>query len=218
MTPDAPVSIHRAAEVPAQRSAAEKISPPIAPTPVDEAVQEAVRVAGAVTSVLVEELCRVAVPAVADGAAPSSTADLVVGAGAGLFRLAAGGAGLLSRATRPLTSVLLHPPGLPDRFTPARQLQEIAALGRRESAQAERLGSEALRVLIPKLVDWLLDRVDLQSIVARIDLDQAVRSVDIDAIAARLDLDPILDRAPVNRAAAHVDVDAVADRLDLERV
>src|SRR4051795_5296882 len=95
MTPDATVGTDRSAEVPSQRSTAEKIPPPNASPLVDESLQEAMRVAGAVTSVVVEALCRVALRASADKAEPTAAADLVVGAGVGLFRLAAGGAGLL---------------------------------------------------------------------------------------------------------------------------
>ena len=49
-------------------------------------------------------------------------------------------------------------------------------------------------------------RVDLDAIVATVDLDAAVRRVDLDAIVATVDLDAAVER---------VDLEAVIDRIDL---
>jgi hypothetical protein len=61
--------------------------------------------------------------------------------------------------------------------------------------------------LLPLLVDLAVRRyVDLDGLVADVDLDAAAERLDVEAVIARVDLDAI---------AARIDVEAVLDRLDL---
>ncbi|MDQ1633344.1 MAG: hypothetical protein QOJ32_153 [Frankiaceae bacterium] len=148
--------------------------------------------------------------------------DVLLGAGAGLFRLAERSVHRVSNMARPLAgslaAVALRPPGLPERLHPETQLRLLAERGRRERVTVEQSGAELLRVLVPLIVDKLLDSIDMMGIVRRIDLDAAVRTVDIDAIARRLDLGAVFDSAPIERIVTRVDVDAIAERVDLEPI
>ncbi|HEU5039116.1 MAG TPA: hypothetical protein VFT70_19065 [Nocardioides sp.] len=61
--------------------------------------------------------------------------------------------------------------------------------------------------LLPLLVDLAVRRyVDLDGLVATVDLDAAAERLDVEAVIARVDLDAI---------AARIDVEAILDRLDL---
>jgi hypothetical protein len=228
MDPDRTAPPPLASEVPAQRSTEEQLvvsgTANAAADEIDEPLQRAIDLLGGVTTVLVEIVARLAAgPATGQVESVSAVeavpaTDILIGAGTGLVRLAGDAIGFLSKVTRPVSSAILHPPGIPERFSPAKQLQDLAELGRRDWSAAEQSGSEALRVLVPTVADWVLDRLDLRAVVARIDLNDAVRTVDVNAIAERVDLRPLLDRAPIERVLDRADVDGVADRLDLDRV
>ena len=91
---------------------------------------------------------------------------------------------------------------------------------------------------MPLVARELVRRIDLTAVVRQyVDLDSVVAGVDLDAAAVRLDLDAIVHRldltgivrervdldylvgtVDLDAAAAHLDVDAVARRLDLDAV
>jgi hypothetical protein len=92
----------------------------------------------------------------------------------------------------------------------------------------------------------VIDRVDVDAVVATADLDAAARRIDVDAVAARLDVEAVVRRLDLTRivtelvdlqaviaavdldaviatvdldaAAARIDVDAVANRIDLDAI
>ncbi|MGY1686616.1 hypothetical protein ACI8AK_13600 [Geodermatophilus sp. SYSU D00867] len=66
-------------------------------------------------------------------------------------------------------------------------------------------------------VGRVLARVDLDGVVDRVDLDRAVARVDLDAAVGRVDVDAVADRVDVGRVLARVDLDGVVDRVDLDR-
>lgn len=66
-------------------------------------------------------------------------------------------------------------------------------------------------------VDAIVDRVDLDQAVARLDIDRIIDRLDVDEIAARLDLDRVLDRIDLDEIAGRIDLDRVVDRVDLDR-
>jgi hypothetical protein len=109
---------------------------------------------------------------------------------------------------------------------PATWLAGLARKGQLHRRDAEWELVNLLDRLVPLVVQLVLDRVDLNRVVReRVDLDGLVAAVDIDAVAGRLDVDALLDRVDLNKIVrervdvdglvATVDVGAVIDQLDL---
>ena len=138
-------------------------------------------------------------------------------------------------AARPLAGLLAPPAAVRER--PARWLRDLAERGRAErEATALRVDAMARRIA-PRLLDSALGYVDLtdvvqqhvdvDAIIATVDLDAAVSRVDIasivdrvdvDAIAAKLDMEAVLDRVDVDAIAAKLDMEAVIDRVDVDAI
>jgi hypothetical protein len=176
-----------------------------------------------------------------------------VGTGAWLADCAAGAAsvsasaaaGALARSVRVGRRVAAPLAGVAG---PAQLLLDpLAQRGRAvRAARAARLDALS-RLLVPRAVDLVLDRIDLTALVLeRVDLSrllaaapvqEVVDRVDVDDVAARLDLAAVLDRldltalvlervdlsrllaaAPVAEVVERVDVDAVAARGDVDAV
>ena len=62
----------------------------------------------------------------------------------------------------------------------------------------------------PGLVDLAVRRY--------VDLDGLVATVDLDAVAAKLDVDAVIDRVDLNEVAKGLDVEAVVARVDLDKI
>jgi hypothetical protein len=122
----------------------------------------------------------------------------------------------LDRAIRPLSLVAMIPPV--DRA--ARRL-ERSAIQMNEGWRDERLESQRVAeafadALVPHLMDAVIDRLDLTKLVLeRVDLDDVVARVDVGSIIERVDLAAIVDRLDVDEIAARIDVERIIDRLDL---
>jgi hypothetical protein len=118
---------------------------------------------------------------------PVSRLDVGVAAAAG----ALGGATAASRRMvalgKPLVEALvLSPPLVPRRYQPRRVVEVLALRG---AQQREELSHELTAVLdrvVPMVVDEMLRRVDLDAVVARLDLaklaDEVIASVDLPEI------------------------------------
>ena len=168
----------------------------------------------------------VATLAVITGAA----AGLAVGAARFVTRMVAG----RDRVIRPLSFVAVIP--LADRAV--RRLEgsvlRMNAAWRDESSDGRRAAEAFADVLVPHVVDAVIDRLDLTELVLervdidrvaesvtidrlldRVDLDEVVAGVDIAAIIERVDPMTIVERLDVDSVAARVDVAQVLDRLDL---
>jgi hypothetical protein len=93
---------------------------------------------------------------------------------------------------------------------------------------AEGAAGAFARELAPQVIDAVLDqidltwlvaeRVDLDELVARVDVDRIVSRVDLNAVVTRLDVDDIASRIDVDAIVAQVDIDEVAQRLDVAAV
>jgi hypothetical protein len=70
----------------------------------------------------------------------------------------------------------------------------------------ERVVREA-DALLPFLVNAAVRRY--------VDVDGLVATVDLDAVAQRLDVEAVIERVDLNAVAARIDVEAILDRLDL---
>jgi len=92
----------------------------------------------------------------------------------------------------------------------------------RASGQAQRSAARAvaeswLGYLVPRVVEAVLDRLDLtELVIRRVDLDRVAQHLDVEAVLDRLDLtELVIRRVDLDRVAQHLDVEAVLDRLDL---
>jgi hypothetical protein len=95
----------------------------------------------------------------------------------------------------------------------------VGAGARRLRRAAEATVAAWLTALVPRVVEAVLDRLDLTALVRdRVDLDALVRSVDLDRVVAGVDLDAAVRRVDVDGILDRVDVDGIVERVDLERV
>ncbi|HET9138999.1 hypothetical protein [Actinophytocola sp.] len=126
------------------------------------------------------------------GPGPSSVAYLLLGVGAGVVEVARwvsrpvlATAGSVTRALAP-----------PDWVTSV-----LEERGRQARAELEQAADTVLRWVLVRVVDTLVDTIDLTALVAD--------NVDLDAVAAGLDVDAVIARA---------NLDQVIARLDLEKI
>jgi hypothetical protein len=120
--------------------------------------------------------------------------DLAVGTAEAGIRGLARGTGVATRlAARPVRAAS-NAQRTATRRLAARRVSADSVGRLRESGQALRTKAQAaalrrVRVLVPLLLDAVLDQVDLtELVVRRVDLDRVAFHLDVDAIAARLDL------------------------------
>lgn len=135
-------------------------------------------------------------------------------AAAGAIEIATGVAAAVGRGLRPLTWPLRVP-----LQRSAQALDRTRERGRAELALAEPEATRLLDALLPRLVEAVLDRLDLTELVRRhVDLDRLVAHVDLNAAAARLNVDAVAAGLDLDAAAARLDIDRIAARLDIDRV
>ncbi len=88
-----------------------------------------------------------------------------------------------------------------------------------ERVDAEVLAGRVATALVPRVLDAVLDQLDLTALVReRVDLDDVVDGVDLDAIVARVDVQGIAEGLDLDAIATHIDVNRVAERIDLNRI
>jgi hypothetical protein len=114
------------------------------------------------------------------------------------------------RIADPAVGIALRPPLLPRALQPARAIEMLELRGHQERHSGGRQIERVLEILVPVLVEQLLDLIDLNALVKR--------HLDVEAIVAGLDLDAVVDRVDVDRVAGRLDVDAVLDRIDLTAI
>ena len=64
----------------------------------------------------------------------------------------------------------------------------------------------------------LLSRVDVDAILKKVDVDALLDQVDLNALLARVDLKPLLDRVDVNDLVQQIDMGALIEKTDLGAV
>ena len=65
-------------------------------------------------------------------------------------------------------------------------------------------------------VEAIIDRVDIERIIERVDIEEIVERVDIDKIVERVDIDKIVGRLDINAIVQRVDVNAIVQNMDVE--
>ena len=74
-------------------------------------------------------------------------------------------------------------------------------------------------VLLPDAARAALSRVDVTALVLEfVDLDRLAAALDVDAVVARVDLAAVVDRIDVEAIAAGLDLDALVEKVDIARV
>ena len=100
-------------------------------------------------------------------------------------------------------------PGNTDCVNPRDRLR---AAGRRVTDPAEALAQEVTE----RVVDLLLNALDVNELATRIDLNAVLGRVDVDAILKKVDVDALLDRVNVDALLDRVNVDALLDRVNVD--
>ncbi|HEY7721608.1 MAG TPA: hypothetical protein VIB11_07190 [Pedococcus sp.] len=155
--------------------------------------------------------------------------DLVLGASALSVALATTAARRMGSVARPVVRRAARAaPGVPPRFQPERLLSSVTSRG---ASRRAALGADLSRVLdavVPWAADQALRRLRLTDVVLEhVDLDAVVAAVDVEAVLDRVDLTAVvLQRvdldALVNAVIAHVDLiglaEEVIDGVDLPEI
>jgi hypothetical protein len=130
-----------------------------------------------------------------------------VDAGVG-YGLAAGRAALragvgLGRAGTDLAMKVLDQSAVGDAAgAVADRLEPAAERGR----QAREATADEVEALVGRVVDEVIQRVDIDGIIRQVDVDDVVRRVDVDDVVSRIDIDEIISR---------VDVDGIVRRTEV---
>jgi uncharacterized RDD family membrane protein YckC len=69
-----------------------------------------------------------------------------------------------------------------------------------------------------RLINAVLERIDVNGVLDQVEVDQLLDRVDVDALLERVDVDRLLDRVDVDRLLDRVDVDRLIDRVDVDRL
>ena len=167
-----------------------------------------------------------------------SLLDLGVGIAVVAGGVAARGVTAVGNLASPVVRIVLRPPLLPHAWQPVRLIETLQRQGQRGRINGGRAVERSLDVLIPMVVEQVLSHIDLnavvkehvnvEAIVADMDLDGVVDRVDVDKVAGRLDVGAVLDKIDFNAVVRDrvdldaiirdVDIDAVAGRLDVYAV
>jgi hypothetical protein len=123
----------------------------------------------------------------------------------------------LAPVARPVAGLALRPPLLHPRYQPATLLARATDRGDLRRTAIGREVSRLLDALVPVVADAMLRRIDLTGVVGRyVDIDALVAGVDLDSIVQRLDLNRIVrEQVDLDGLVATVDVEAVINRVDL---
>jgi hypothetical protein len=124
------------------------------------------------------------------------------------------------RLSSPVLAFLARPPLVPLAYQPATIAEDLARRGRRYRDSCEPSAATVSAALARRLVNEVLDCLDLTAVVLdRVDLEAIIASVDIEAVVRRVDLTRlVLDLVDLDAIVATVDVEAVVRRLDLTRL
>lgn len=154
-----------------------------------------------------------------------SAVDVALGVTGRAARTAGSVSGRVRTLVGPLAGVALRPPLVPRAWQPAHWLAGVAQEGAVRRTMLLAALSRRLDAVVPVLVEAVAQRtpvtellqryVDLDEVVAGVDLDAAVERVDVDEVARRLDVEAVVSRVDLDAAARRLDLEAVLDRIDL---
>lgn len=92
-----------------------------------------------------------------------------------------------------------------------------APLTGRVDQLANAIASRVVAVVVDAIdFDDVLAKVDVNALVRRVDVEAVVDRVDIGAIVDRVDIDALLDRIDVEAIVRRVDVNAIVEEIDID--
>jgi hypothetical protein len=207
--------------------------PVVRPTPdLAEVASQVVRAAFGVTSLVTEILLRAVdgtrehrLPAAADGVGATAPVDVLLGT-AWVVTAASGRAlGTTARAVRPVVTLLVEPPLVPESVRPATLFATAARAWRREQPAAMGTVTRLSSSIVPDTTELVVRLVDVDALAAavvqRMDLTtlatDVVEDIDLDRVVGaalqRIDVQRL-----VEEVVAGLDLAAVVDRIDLAGV
>ena len=75
---------------------------------------------------------------------------------------------------------------------------------------------QLVEAIAERVVNLVLDAVDINALVSQVDVDGLVDRVDVEKIIDRVDVQKIIDRVDVDQIVARVDVQAIIQRVDID--
>jgi hypothetical protein len=96
----------------------------------------------------------------------------------------------------------------------------LRSVGRRLTDPVEVIAQQVVERVMDLLVNALdinalVARVDLNAVLSHIDVDDLLKEVDLNSLLDRVDVSALLDRVDVNDIIRRVDLTAVLDRVDV---
>ena len=155
---------------------------------------------------------------------PAAPAALVLALDAGIgvagdaARLLRWSSRSVVRAASPVVSIVRLPYAAGAPPWPLRLLREYADRGRAERVAVQRAVTELVLALVPPVTAAVLDRVDLDAVIAGVDINRIVGSLDIDAIIAGVDINGVVGSLDIEAIVAGVDVGKIIEGIDLETI
>jgi hypothetical protein len=147
--------------------------------------------------------------------AGATLAGASLGLGIESVRFAARSVTALANSVGPLLSFATAAPSLRERTAPvARRIDRFNEVWVEARPEHEAAAAAFVADLMPRLVDGVVEQLDLTALVAeRLDLDAVVERVDLDAVVERIDVDEIVRRVDLDAAVGRVDLLGITDRL-----
>jgi predicted nucleic acid-binding protein len=67
-----------------------------------------------------------------------------------------------------------------------------------------------------RVIELVLDSLDLNQIIDRVDINQVIDRVDINQVIDRVDINQVIDRVDINQVIDRVDINQIVSRIDIE--
>jgi hypothetical protein len=186
----------------------------------DALVEHGMRVAigmASVAATAVSSALERTMPGTTEGmpVAGATLAGASLGLGIESVRFAARSVTALANSIGPLLSFATAAPSLRERAAPvARGIDRFNDVWTEARPEHEAAAAAFIADLMPRLVDGIVEQLDLTALVAeRVDLDALVDRIDLDAIVDRIDIDEIVERVDLDAAVGRVDLLGITDRV-----
>jgi hypothetical protein len=93
-------------------------------------------------------------------------------------------------------------------------LDRLRSAGKRVTDPLETLSQRVAE----RVVDLVVQALDVNALVGRVDLNAVLDQVDVNKLLARLDVSALMDQVDMNELLARVDVSALVDRVDINEI
>lgn len=81
------------------------------------------------------------------------------------------------------------------------------------------IAEQVVRRIVELLdVNEIVRRIDVDDVARRIDVNELMARVDVDGVVARVDPNELLDRVDIDRIVNRIDVNAIAERIDVDEL